>query len=239
MSHHLQEAMRALGFKPPDRIPAGKTTRFSTNGKRSDLSGWVHLFPDEQGAVFGCWRTGIKQVWQAKRERPLNQAELAEFNRKIKAAEKSALLEREAGYQRAAEEARKEWQSAKSADESHPYIILKGIKPHMARVNSSRWLLIPVYGDTGEIQSLQRIAPNGQKRFFAGGRMRNGHVWIGNPEDSPIILICEGFATASSLHSATRYPVCVCFSAGNLRDVAEMCKRSANPIYPSQLNLLT
>jgi P4 family phage/plasmid primase-like protien len=225
MLQSLRDSMQATGFDPPDNIQPGKTARFSTNGKRSDLSGWVHLFTDGQGAAFGCWRSGNQHVWQAKRDMPLNAAEQAAFNRSIKAARKAAQDEREAGYKQAAAKALMEWEAATPADESHPYLLRKGIKPHMARVDGHGSLVVPVYGSTGELQSLQRIDPGGQKRFYSGGRMRVGHVWLGTPENATTLLLCEGFATADSLHRATGYAVCVCFSAGNLRSVAELVRK--------------
>ncbi|MCQ8128574.1 phage/plasmid primase, P4 family [Methylomonas rivi] len=151
----------------------------------------------------------------------MNAAEQAAFNRSIKAARKAALDEREAGYKQAAVKALMEWEAATPANESHTYLMRKGIKPHMARVDGNGSLVLPVYGSTGELQSLQRIAPDGQKRFYSGGRMRRGHVWLGEPENDATLLLCEGFATADSLHRATGHAVCVCFSAGNLRCVAE------------------
>jgi P4 family phage/plasmid primase-like protien len=221
----LYDAMRAAGFEPPDNITPAKTVRFSTNGKRSDLSGWVHLFADEQGAAFGCWRSNQQHTWQAARDKPLNVQEQAAFKSKIKAARKAANIEREAGYNEAASKVLSEWEAAKPAPDTHQYLVKKGILPNMARIDVEDWLLIPVYGLTDELQSLQRIAPNGQKRFYKGGKMRHGHVWLGEHENSPVLLLCEGFATADSLRRATGYPVCVCFSAGNLRVVAEMLRK--------------
>ncbi len=221
MLQSLRDSMQAASFDPPDNIQPGKTTRFSTNGKRSDLSGWVHLFSDKQGAAFGCWRSGSQHVWQAKQDNILNSAEQAAFNRSIKAARKAAQKEREAGYKQTATKAFMEWEAATPASETHPYLMMKGIKPYMARVDGNGALLLPVYGSQGELQSLQRIAPNGQKRFYSGGCMRRGHVWLGTPENGATLLLCEGFATADSLHRASGYAVCVCFSAGNLRSVAE------------------
>lgn len=225
MLQSLRDAMQAASFDPPDNIPPGKTTRFSTNGKRSDLSGWVHLFPDEQGAAFGCWRSGLQHVWQAERDKPLNEAEQAAFRRKIKEARKAMQQERDAAYQQAAALALAEWEGANPADDAHPYLIKKSIKPHAARVDSKGCLLIPVYGADDKLQSLQRIAPDGQKRFYSGGRMRHGHVWLGEPANGATLLLCEGFATADSLYRATGYATCVCFSAGNLRSVAEHVRK--------------
>ena len=221
----LNDAMRAVGFDPPDLIPLNKVTRFSTNGKSTDKAGWVILFADEQGASFGCNRSGEKHVWQAAREKPFNEAEQAEFKRKIKAANRAAHLERETGYRAAAEKARREWEAAKPVNESHPYLRRKGISPHMARVDTKGLLLIPVYGENNEIQSLQRIAPDGQKRFFTGCKMRGGHVWIDEPKDGAALLLAEGFGTSDTLQRATGYAVCVCFSAGNLKEVAEHVRK--------------
>jgi len=223
----LRDAMKVAGFYPPDTITIGKFTRFSTNGKRSDSAGWVYLFPDEQGAVFGCNRTGEQHTWQAKRDKPLTKHEQTEFKRKIDTIKEQASLEREAEYQTSAANAQAEWAASAPAPDSHPYLVKKGIKPHMARIDKSGWLLIPVHGVDGTIQSLQRIAPDGQKRFLSGGRMRHGHVWMGEPKNAPVLLLCEGWATGSTLHQATGYPVCVCFSAGNLKPVAEMVRKSA------------
>ncbi len=226
MPESLREAMQAAGFDPPDHISPCKTMRFSTNGKRSDLSGWVYLFADEQGAAFGCWRSGVQRTWQANRDKPLNEAEQAAFRRKVKEAQKAASQEREAGYQKAEAKAAEEWEAAIPAPVDHPYLMKKGIQPHMARVSVDGRLLIPVYGAAGTIQSLQYIAPDGQKRFLSGGRMLHGHVWLGEPGNSATLLLCEGFATADSLQSATGYATCVCFSAGNLKAVAELMRRN-------------
>lgn len=222
---NLSEAMRAAGFEPPDNIPAGQVVRFSTNGKSSDKAGWVHLFSDNKGAVFGCNRTGEQHTWQEAREKPFNAAEQAKFKRDCIEANKARSREREAGYQQAAIQAQAEWDAAALADELHPYLMRKGINPNMARVDAHGSLLIPVYGLAGALQSLQRITPDGGKRFAKGGKMSGGHLWLGNPEDGAHLLFSEGFATSDTLHRATGSAVCVCFSAGNLRHVAEAMRK--------------
>jgi P4 family phage/plasmid primase-like protien len=222
---NLYNTMRAAGYEPPNHISAGQTLRFSTNGKRSDLSGWVHLFPDEQGAAFGCWRSGEQHTWQAARDKPLSEAEQAIFRQKVADCKKAAIVEKEAMYRQAAQKARIEFEAAKPAPETHQYLMLKGIRPNMVRVDINGALLVPVYGSDGQIQSLQRIAPDGQKRFTKGGKMRGGHVWLGEPENGATLLLCEGFATGDTLSRATGHAVCVCFSAGNLRNVAESLRK--------------
>jgi putative DNA primase/helicase len=76
----------------------------------------------------------------------------------------------------------------------------------------------------GEIQSLQFIAPDGDKRFLTGGRVSGCYFSIGNPKGAEAICIAEGFATGASIHEATGYPVAVGFNAGNLLAVAKVMR---------------
>ncbi|MDO9142357.1 MAG: phage/plasmid primase, P4 family [Methylobacter sp.] len=222
---NLSAAMRAAGFEPPNNIPAGQTVRFSTNGKSSDKAGWVHLFTDSKGAVFGCNRTGEQHTWQEAHDKPFSAAEQAKFKQDCIAANKARNLERDAGYRQAAIQSQAEWDAAALADELHPYLMRKGINPNMARTDTHGNLLIPVYGLDNTLQSLQRITPDGGKRFAKGGKMRGGHVWLGKPENGATLLLSEGFATGDTLHRATNNAACVCFSAGNLRTVAEAMRK--------------
>ena len=98
MIYELQEAIRSVGFEPPDVITPGKVNRFSTNGKRSDKSGWIFLFPDGEGASFGCWRTGEVHQWFIKREKPLNADEQESMRRQFDEAKAKAKQELEESY---------------------------------------------------------------------------------------------------------------------------------------------
>lgn len=70
MSDHAEAfraaVLAALGAAP-DHIKPGELHRFGINGKRGDSAGWCKLFDDGQGGVFGDFRTGSHEVWQAKR----------------------------------------------------------------------------------------------------------------------------------------------------------------------------
>ena len=70
-------AMEAAGLPPPPTIEAdGSLLRFSTSGKRGDVSGWYVLLPDGIAAgVFGCWRNGWSQTWSSKPDTAMTQAE--------------------------------------------------------------------------------------------------------------------------------------------------------------------
>lgn len=84
-------------------------------------------------------------------------------------------------------------------------------------------LLVPMRDQAGELWNVQRIAPDGGKRFLPGGRKSGLWHWIGPAlaaPDAPL-LIAEGYATAASLHEATGYPCAVAFDCGNLLPVAK------------------
>jgi len=220
MIYELREVIRSVGFEPPESVIAGKVKRFSTNGKKSDKSGWVFLFPDGEGASFGCWRTGEVHQWQAKRDKPLAPDEQEAMRRQFEEAKAKAKQELEESYKLAATEAKAIYETARPALE-HDYLSLKGIRPNMTRIFGGK-LIIPVYGPDGNLQSIQSIFSDGTKRFHAGGKMQGGHCWIGDPKQSSVLLVAEGFATADSLAQATGYAVCIAFNAGNLKPVTDM-----------------
>lgn len=58
-------AQVAMAFPEQDAAP-GQILRFSTNGKPTDKAGWLKVFPDGVGAVFGCNREGTSFVWQER-----------------------------------------------------------------------------------------------------------------------------------------------------------------------------
>jgi phage/plasmid primase-like uncharacterized protein len=216
----LCDAIRAVGYEPPSNIAIGKVTRFSTNGKRNDRSGWVHVFDDGKGAVFGCWRSGEQHQWFEKRDYVPDIHEQEVMRQQFEEAKRKAVAERDAAYSVAAKEAQVLFDNAVPVV-SHDYLTNKGIQPNMARVFGGK-LIIPVYGSDGEIQSVQSIFSDGAKRFHSGGKMAGGHCWIGDPVESETLLIAEGFATADSLHQATKLAVCIAFNAGNLKPVTQM-----------------
>lgn len=220
MLAELRGAIRAAGYEPPSNILVGKVTRFSTNGKRNDRSGWVHVFDDTRGAVFGCWRSGEQHTWQEKKTYNLDVNEQEVMRQQFEESKRKAVAERNQAYAIAAKEANAIFENAVEVTE-HDYLTNKGIRPNMARIFGGK-LIIPVYDDKGNIQSLQSIFSDGNKRFHPGGKMLGGNVWLGDPSTSEMLLVAEGFATADSLQQATGYAVCVAFSAGNLKTVVEM-----------------
>jgi len=215
----LLDATSQAGLHLDHEPEPGRMTRFSPDGSKGDKAAWVRVFPDGDGAVFGCWRDGTSFTWQRRREGPPpDAAELKNIRQRAEEARKAADAEREASYREASEKARRTWESAEPAT-GHPYLARKGIGPHIARERGG-WLVLPVFANDGSIQSVQSVNPTGEKRFLPGGKMQGGRCWLGDPAGAEIVALVEGYATGASVHEAMGWPVCVAFNAGNLRPVA-------------------
>lgn len=92
------------------------------------------------------------------------------------------------------------------------------------RQSQNEELLLPVRDVSGNLLSLQRIFPNGDKRFLTGGRVSGGYFLIQGKPEKPLI-ICEGYATGASIHLACESTVFVAFSAINLPHIAGIARR--------------
>lgn len=93
-------------------------------------------------------------------------------------------------------------------------------------VNIENALLIPLFGESGKILSLQAIFPvkhplfERNKDFMPRGCRAGSFWWIG--AKTKTVLICERFATAATLHEQTGNRVYMAFAANNLLSVARI-----------------
>jgi putative DNA primase/helicase len=126
----------------------------------------------------------------------------------------------------AAERATRIWTSARPGPEDHPYLVAKQAEPLALRMDAGRRLVVPLQDIDGRIHSIETIAPDGAKRFLAGGA-KKGHFAVVAERPGPLgeptgpVLICEGWATGASLHIATGHTVIAAMDAGNLMPVTE------------------
>jgi len=82
--------------------------------------------------------------------------------------------------------------------------------------------VVAMYGDDDKIKNLQILWKGGKKSFLKGARKQGCFSLLGKLDcDSPVV-ICEGYATASTIHEATGWPVVVAFDAGNLMPVCKI-----------------
>lgn len=216
------DAIRAAGLNPPTSIiPDGEIHRFSTKGKR-DEAGWYVFYDDNTPAgAFGDWRTGLSQNWRADIGRKLSATEEAEHRKRIEEIQRKREAEREQRRIEAKNLANEMLSKATDAS-GHPYLQAKGIIGYGIKQLDGE-ILVPMRDTNKEIASLQRIRADGSKLFLSGTSFGDGlYHAIGKLSDT--IIICEGYATAASLHEATGFTTVIAFNAGNLPKVAKLIR---------------
>lgn len=136
---------------------------------------------------------------------------------------REALNEQRRKVIQATHDARAYWKSCQSLRYGHPYLSDKLLTMQgcdRLRVDPDGWLIIPVEID-GNIISLQRIAPDGRKRFWSGASVKSG-CYILSSARATMTAIVEGFATGLAIYqSVPNCRVIVAFNCSNMDAVAK------------------
>lgn len=249
--------MRANGMPefPPGhpRVGVGRITRYGpkkaawyrlevlrTKGNREVIVGaygyWGKLEPAK-----------IDVDWKG-----ISAEERGELERRARDNERIEREKREDRARRAANRAHEQWRGAFTADQMRKwldehgdpqrplseYLLRKGVNPEGCRFLTDGTVLVPMLHydatDSAKLAGLQKIAPDGLKRFNKGMAMEGAACRLGEPPtDGDVILITEGYATGLSLREAVNrfVPVFLAFNAGNLKPVAERL-RARYPLSP-------
>ena len=229
----MAAAMHLAGIIPLEdvthRLAAsiGTFVRFRCEGdRRGRRNGYAILFPDGEGGTFGNWATqvrgswrsrGHKTVWEPKDVRAITNRRAAREAGRVRERETVATL------------AMQEWSSASTANPAHAYLKAKELTSFGIR-QYGNVLLIPMWDARFRLRNVQRIAPDGAKRFMQGGQT-NGLFWhhgvltMGNQLTTFPMVIAEGFATAAAIHEATGYAVVAAMSGNNLEAVAVVMRQ--------------
>lgn len=192
--------------------------RVATQLKPKGKNGWYIAYSDL--LIMGDWLTGITETWKPEG----HQRTLAD-RRLIKEAIERSKQQKLMNQQQTALDARSQYQQAKQVA-VHPYLTDKGIGSADGLRISGKWLLVPLYDViTNELVNLQRIAPDGAKRFLKGGRITGTGcpIFLGD-KPTEQMFICEGYATAASIHHMTNKPAIAAMNSGNLLPVAKAVK---------------
>ncbi|WP_162604880.1 toprim domain-containing protein [Geomonas ferrireducens] len=112
------------------------------------------------------------------------------------------------------------WTAAPPAQDKHPYLVRKGVSALGLRYHKGA-LLVPVRDIGGSLHGLQRIWPDGAKRFTPGTVKQGNFFLLGEIASREPVIICEGYATGATVHRATGNAVAIAFDAGNLLTVAQ------------------
>lgn len=137
------------------------------------------------------------------------------LNERLQQREQEAQEKRE----RAEQKANQLWKRSKPADNNHPYLQNKNLPPFSLRQTSDGNLLIPL-GLAGRLVNVQIINQNCEKRFLAGGKVKDCYSTLGEMTPAGRLYVCEGWATGASIHRSTGCPVVCAMTAANLESVA-------------------
>ncbi|UOF77186.1 virulence associated protein E [Caudoviricetes sp.] len=183
---------------------------------------------------FWDWASGIQKTWFfGKSMRSLSKKERDAIQKEIEEKRQEAQRQKDEANQKARELAAEIWNNA-SPQESHPYlkdkqVTVKGVRVgEFPPVKASNALIIPLIDCNGSIHSLQAIYyENGTRKrhFLKDGVVKAKYFPIGDFDTSETIILTEGLSTGASIHMATGISVAVCFSVGQIANVAEVLKR--------------
>ena len=204
-------------------IADGTLHRFDDpDGKRHNRACWYVIYPDGLPAgAYGNWRTGFQSSWCANSEWLTTPEEQKRAQAILQRTIKQRQRERAQARQAAAERAQFVWENAEPATVAHPYLTAKQI-PALGLRQCQSQLLVPLRNVSGELVNLQRIYPDGTKRFLKGGQV-SGAFWLLGRKIPATgkLYIAEGVATAATIGATLRQPVVAAMNAGNLAPVAE------------------
>lgn len=220
--------LRAVAVRYGGKL-AGRECLIPTPGhSRHDRGTALRLAPGApDGLLVTCYNGGQMEALAVKDmlrrdgflpdhggpRRELTEAERAAITR----AEAEREREREERQAQAAQNARQRLAQTVPADGGHPYLAAKRIGPERLW-QAAGLLLVPMADADGHLWNVQTIAPDGTKRFLAGGRIKGTFWHCGKAADR--LVIGEGMATVAAVRRATGLPVIAAMTAGNLPDVA-------------------
>ena len=111
------------------------------------------------------------------------------------------------------------------------YLVQPATTKDKAQYLNPEDLLIPIYSHAGCLQGIQQICWNSREGKFnklTRGIAKDGLLWIGGGlttgEAKNRLYIAEGWATAVAVHTRTRNPVVVAFSAANLLSAGQWAR---------------
>lgn len=229
--------LQAGGLDPDVPLLIGERTRCRAEGDKGKTKTGFYVVYEHvnegrtfYAGAFGSWREGEKGSFH--KLKPVG-GRMTEEDRKVIKARVEAAKEREQAKRagralRASRRAARMWETlpergrcAYLERKGVPAVGLKfGRKPDTA--------LVPMINVRDQVVGLQVLLGKPDedglsKRFWPPGLDPVGafHLLGPHPEPGEAVLICEGYATAASVHLATGLCACAAFTAGNLMPVAE------------------
>lgn len=217
--------VRNFGLIVNNIISDAKLHRVPTVDKPLSKNGYY--VSHENGIFMGNWATGQKEFFST------STGKLTKFDwDKINQAKEQAKVKKRKAQAKAAIDAQAMFTKAQAV-KSHPYLTRKGVNPTELMRVSYNELYIPLYDLWSmEIKNIQRIKPNGEKRYLTGGKVKGLCFVINQPKtrlmfnDGDTIYLAEGVATALTVAEQSDCYTLACMNAGNLLPVATQIRKN-------------
>ncbi|WP_178126492.1 zincin-like metallopeptidase domain-containing protein [Pseudomonas sp. FSL R10-0399] len=224
-------SMEAVGLIPGGKdnhpIMDGKKHRVPVVGGRTGATDGfyvAHLDGHPAGVLINN-KTGVEMKWKSKgysltdEQKATLQAEAAT---KLQAREVALLKTHEA----VAAKVTRSMENLVPVVELTPYMSAKGIQPLSGVLTdkAGKETVIPAIDENGKQWTAQYIQKDGTKRFAKDGRKEGCFHPLGGLDAlaaAPVIVIAEGYATASTLASSLGHATVAAFDSGNLPAVAK------------------
>lgn len=244
----FKEALNAQGLIVDTPIMNGKIQRCQTiDDKAGEKSGAYKGFLDGYPAGYiQNFKTGYKANWKFKLDNQIKQRTITNQEKKVfyeNTTEKERLLNLQL---KTALRLEKEFKEAKTLEESHPYLLKKGLNELYnikIKIDNFQNILIPLKDENGKIWSLQRISKDGKKiigviknkeereKNIEYSARKKGCFYTQKPlQEQDEFLLCEGFATAMTIQKALNKTTIMAVDAANMIDVA----KKLNEKYPNK-----
>lgn len=188
---------------------SGRWVRCATIDHPNKKNG-AYIYSGDSGAIQNwaahekpvCWRDKHAVVDKAAVMRDIKKSEADKKERQTKAAQKAG------------------WIMHHAVCDHHPYLSSKGL-PHEKGWVWQGKLVVPMRYE-GKLVGCQLIDAEGGKKFLYGQQTKGALAQISSKGRT---ILCEGYATALSVKAAlkyagVRYNIVICFSAGNMIEVA-------------------
>ena len=212
-------------FYPSEIIPNGKPNRFNRDSQDRKKSAWYVCFRNHTNSgeeffvcVYADWRDQVKYHFvsghsstsedKKKIEKQIRQAS-EKIEKDILKKQEEAAIDAEDQFNSFFENGSSEYLKRKLLNH------IPGIK------YGQGFIAVPIFDTAGKLWGYQEIRDekinNRDKNFRTGSRIKGNFFKINGSDQ---VVLCEGFATAASIHLATNFTVVCSFSANNLPNVA-------------------
>lgn len=217
----------ALGADPGEPLADADWHKFKTITdieKGRPGCGSYRLDPAGPVAVFGSHRPGECEYRAVVFDFPGRDSEA--WTLQAEAIRKATAEHLTAVRNEAAAQALATYQAGTPLAGEHAYLAARGVAAvaltfGKLRTDAGGALLIPMADATGTLRNLQTIAPDGSKRFTAGGETAGLFLAIPQrPQAGETFYLAEGLAKALAVWLTTGRPTVCAFSAGNMARVA-------------------